>query len=305
VDIFVEIANLPATPSTVADVLQAMDLTKVLDVVTAWVDTGNVEELAEVYSYFPDAYLEDVWMSMTSEERNTLYPYLDAATAERLPAIGEFQVSGLQASPATVTPGQVVTISVTVENVGADPGTYTVTLKIDGTTEQTSKLSLTPGQSQTLQWTVSRTQAKTYNVDVNGLTGTFTVETPPAPAAFTFSNLAVTPTTVEQGMPVTVTVSVTNTGGQRGSTTVELKVNGVIAESKTVTLNPGASTTATFTVTKDTAGSYTVAVGSLTGSFTVTAPPQPPTPSFPWEILVVAVVVVAAVAYYLYTQRKQ
>ena len=305
VEIFVEIANLPATPSTVADVLQAMDLTKVLDVVSVWISSGSLEELAEVYSYFADGYLEDVWMGMTSEERNILYPYLDAATVERLPAIGEFQVSGLQVSPATVTPGQVVTISVTVENVGSDAGMYALTLRIDGTTEQTEKLSLTPGQSRTAQWTASRTQEKTYSVDVNGLTESFTVSTPSLPpAAFTVSNLQVTPATVEPGSQVIVTVSVSNAGGQSGSTMVELKVNGVVADTKTITLNPGASTTATFSVTKDASGIYTVAVGNLTGSFTVTPPPQPPTPSFPWEILVVAVVVIAAAAYVYYRRRE-
>jgi flagellar motility protein MotE (MotC chaperone) len=72
VDIFVEIANLPETPSTVADVLQVMNMTKVLDVITAWVGTEKLEDLAEVFSYIPEAFLEDVWMGMTSEERNTL-----------------------------------------------------------------------------------------------------------------------------------------------------------------------------------------------------------------------------------------
>jgi uncharacterized protein YfaS (alpha-2-macroglobulin family) len=197
----------------------------------------------------------------------------------------------------------VVTVTVNVENMGSDPGVYTLTLKIDGTTEQTKKLSLSPGQQQTVQWTISKTQTKSYSVDVNGLTGTFTVESPPAPAAFTLSNLVATPATVDPSIPVTVSVSVKNTGDQSGSTTVELKVNGVVAETKTVTVGAGASTTVTFTVTKDTAGSYTMAVGSLTGSFTVKTP-EPPPPGIPWPAIIAAIIIVAAIGYYIYSQRK-
>jgi hypothetical protein len=243
-------------------------------------------------------------MGMTSEERSALYPCLGVATVERLPSIGEFLVSGLHVSPATVTSGQVVTIVVTVENVGSDPGMYTLTLRIDGTAEQTEKLSLTPGQSRAVQWTASRAQEKTYSVDVNGLTGSFTVSTPSPPsAAFTASNLAVTPATAEPGSPVIVTVTVSNTGDQIGSTTVSLKLNGVTVDTKSVTLSAGATTTVAFTLTEDAPGAYTVAVGDLTGGFTVTARPQPSTPSFPWGTLAAAVVVAAAAGYVYYRRR--
>jgi hypothetical protein len=39
-------------------------------------------------------------------------------------------------------------------------------------------LTLAAGEDETVTWTVSKTTAKTYNVDVNGLTGSFTVEAP-------------------------------------------------------------------------------------------------------------------------------
>jgi PKD repeat protein len=96
-----------------------------------------------------------------------------------------------------------------------------------------------------------------------------------AAAAYTYSGLTVTPSSVNVGSPVTVSVTVKNTGDLEGTTTVDLLVNSVKEQGKTVTLAGGASQTVTFTVTKTVAGSYTVKVGSLTGSFTVVKPLTP------------------------------
>ena len=303
VDIFVEIVGLPATPSSVAVVIEVMELNKVLDVVTAWIGTGSLNELAEVYSHLSADFLETLWLAMSSADRNTLFPYLDAATVSRLPLTGKFQLSDLSVSPATVQPGAAVTISVTVTNIGAETSVYTATLKIDGATEATETVTLEIGESSTVTWTVSRMTVKTYTVTVDSLSSSFTVLRPPTPAAFALSSLQVSPASVEEGNAVTVTVQVENTGEQSGSTDVELKINDVIEQTKTVTLDGGTSATVSFTVVKDEAGTYTVAVGSLTSSFTVTAPPPPP--DHTWMYVLIGLMVVAAVGYYLYRQRMQ
>jgi uncharacterized membrane protein len=222
------------------------------------------------------------------------------------PEPAEFIYSNLQVSPQSVQAGEPVTVTVTVTNTGGQSGTDSVELKVDGVTTETKSVTLNPGQSTTVTWTLSRTTVGTYAVAVGSLTGSFTVTAPPVPpepAEFIYSNLQVSPQSVQAGEPVTVTVTVTNTGGQSGTDSVELKVDGVTTETKSVTLNAGASSTVTWTVTTAYAGTYTVAVGSLTGSFTVTAPPVPPTPSFPWEILGLVVVFVGGVAYFLYKRQ--
>jgi DNA-directed RNA polymerase subunit F len=238
VDIFVEIANLPETPETVATVMEAMEVTKVLDVVSAWVDAGSLEELAEVFGYFTEDFLETVYLGMTTAERTALYPYLSEEIVAALPDLGEFEVSSLSISPETVEPGEVVTISVNVENVGTGTSTYTVNLKIDGTTEESTQLTLAADEDETVTWTVSKTAAKTYDVDVNGLTGSFTVEepVPPVPAEFELSNLVVSPASVETGETVTVSVTVANVGEESGSYTAELLVDESKVDEETVTL---------------------------------------------------------------------
>jgi len=303
VDIFIEIANLPETPETVATVLEAMDPAKAQDVVSTWIGVGGLEELGEVFGHLSDGFLSGVWTGMSAAERSTLFTHLAEETVQSLPEVGEFQLSGLSASPAAAAPGQSVTVSVEVENVGQDPAVYTLVLRIDGATEQTRKIIMPPGEKQTVQWTITRTEAKTYSVGVNELAGSFTVQVAAAPAAVTLSNLAVSPSSTEPGATVTIAVTVQNTGGQRGSTLVELKINGATENTETVTLDPGASETVTFTVTRSAEAVYAVSIGSLTGGFTVAAL-MPPPPSIPWAAMLGAVVIVAGVGYYIYSQRK-
>jgi hypothetical protein len=99
--------------------------------------------------------------------------------------------------------------------------------------------------------------------------------TPVGIAAFTVSDLVISPTEPNVGQPVTISVLVTNTGSVTGDYTVTLKINDVVVDTKTVTLGGGVKQTVTFTVSKDTAGTYTVGVDGLSGTFTAYGVPPP------------------------------
>jgi hypothetical protein len=101
------------------------------------------------------------------------------------------------------------------------------------------------------------------------------------PAEFALSGLIIVPKEGWIGKSIadfTISLLVTNIGDLEGNTTVDLLVNGVKEQSKSVSLAGGARTMISFTVTKTTVGSYAVKVGDLTGSFTVMKTP-PPTPA--------------------------
>jgi protein involved in ribonucleotide reduction len=112
---------------------------------------------------------------------------------------------------------------------------------------------------------------------VTGFTGSFgsqngevyLVKVAPTPAAFTLSGLTISPSQVYVNKPVTVSVTVKNTGEASGSYKVTLMVNGATQATKTVTLSGGAQTIAHFSVIESKAGTYSVAIGSLTSSFKV------------------------------------
>jgi len=97
-------------------------------------------------------------------------------------------------------------------------------------------------------------------------------------AVFTSSNLSISPSEVNIGETVTISVLITNAGDAAGSYEVTLKINGVVEATKEATLGPGTSQEVTFSTARDVAGSYTVDVNGHSGSFTVKEKPAPPTP---------------------------
>jgi hypothetical protein len=95
---------------------------------------------------------------------------------------------------------------------------------------------------------------------------------PKAPAAFTVSALDVSPLETDSGQTVTVSVLVTNAGELEGSYSLNLAVNGTVVETREITMASG-SQTVIFSTAGDEAGSYSVAVNGLEGSFNVREAP--------------------------------
>lgn len=91
-----------------------------------------------------------------------------------------------------------------------------------------------------------------------------------SPANLELVDLKVKPTQSEAGKPLNISVKVRNTGDIEGTKTLDLKVNGVTKASKKVTVEGGAETTVSFTISEGNPGSYSLTVGSLSGGFTIT-----------------------------------
>ncbi len=116
----------------------------------------------------------------------------------------------------------------------------------------------------------------------------FTVIAYTSPAAFTTRDLTVSPTEVNIGESVSISVTVTNTGDLTGSYEVTLEIDNVVIETKQVSLTGQSSQEVTFTTTQDAAGSYTVNVDGLSGTFTVKPAPAPtpvPAPEVNWWLI--------------------
>jgi hypothetical protein len=108
-----------------------------------------------------------------------------------------------------------------------------------------------------------------------------TLETPAA--AFTSSYLSISPSEVNIGETVTISVLITNTGNAAGSYEMTLKINGVVEATQDITLNAGASEEVNFTVVKAVAGNYTVEINGFSSTFVVReeAPLEPTPPELP------------------------
>lgn len=122
------------------------------------------------------------------------------------PPEAEFKVSDLVISPTEVNPGQVVTITCTVTNIGAEAGNYTVHLEGDFMAEKT--VTLAPGESITVSFEVTPTVAKSHSVSVDGLSGSF-VATEEI-VDFELARPIVAPAEVTPGTAIIITCPVTS-----------------------------------------------------------------------------------------------
>ena len=130
------------------------------------------------------------------------------------PEGAEFKVSDLVISAEEVNPGQTVTITCLVKNTGSETGDYIVKMGGDFMAEQS--LTLAPGESKSISFTVTPTVAKTYSVSVDGLSGSFRVTEAPV-ADIRVENLTIEPEQVYVGEKVTISVTATNYGATTGT----------------------------------------------------------------------------------------
>jgi len=90
-----------------------------------------------------------------------------------------FEVSDLFFSSDEVEIGQPVSISLTIKNAGTLKKTYPLLLKIDGVIEAAREVILFGGENTTISFDIINNEIKTYNVTLNGLSGSFKVIEPP------------------------------------------------------------------------------------------------------------------------------
>jgi len=106
------------------------------------------------------------------------------------PAPANFVLSSLTISPTEVKIGEMVEISILVTNTGGESGSYEVVLKINGGVEATKVVTIVPAESKSVSFTTSKDIAGRYLVEVNGISGFFTVKEPVTEAGgFNWSRL--------------------------------------------------------------------------------------------------------------------
>jgi hypothetical protein len=163
----------------------------------------------------------------------------------------EFQVTELTANPPSVMVDEIVEISVKVTNVGEASGSYTVNLKIDDIIRETKDVALSGGATEVIEFEVTETNAGTYNVEIDGLAGSFSVESPiVASENIDLKRMFVNPYEVWEGETVTVTAKANNTASEDGVLGVRMIVAGEVLATKQFTLASGESdATIEFTIT--------------------------------------------------------
>ncbi|MBE9506108.1 MAG: hypothetical protein IMY84_04760 [Chloroflexi bacterium] len=95
-----------------------------------------------------------------------------------------FSISSLTVAPAQPRVGDTVTVSVVARYDGSDAeGSSAVVLSLNGEVVRELSITLEQGESKTVAFTVSTQDEATYEVDVNGVGGTFSVAAAAPPEA--------------------------------------------------------------------------------------------------------------------------
>jgi len=107
------------------------------------------------------------------------------------PRPAEFIVSNLAINHAKVKPGDEVTITIDVKNIGGMEESYTISLLINNVLEETKRVILAPKALKTVSFAVIKDKPGIYSVDVDSLTRSFEVMEVTAPSAVPMVSWAV------------------------------------------------------------------------------------------------------------------
>ncbi len=175
-----------------------------LDRIIAWEARLNErsQKLAELHEELGDSWFEPLGIvtdiqvfwdgkatTPTLTPSQTPTPTVTPTPSSPAPvAPARFVLSELTITPTVVKSGEVVTVSIEVSNTGGSEGSYTVVFKVrkDWTTWENVEVTLKPGQTKTVTFTTKGQSRRdmsglfkivpgTYEVDVNGKVGQFTV----------------------------------------------------------------------------------------------------------------------------------
>ncbi|MEM4454994.1 MAG: CARDB domain-containing protein [Thermofilaceae archaeon] len=280
----------------------------------------------EGYSSAPEPFrrVAEYWFAPTSFGNIVVKLYLESSDRQRWLDIELLSIELVSPQPRPnitiadvkykeqVAPNEEDKITIVVSNTGDAMGARNLTITVNGKVEKSSLVVLNPGETKSLNHTLSFAAEGTYTVEIDGITFTITVSKI-SPAKFEVSDLSINPSSIKVGDSSMISVNVKNTGGQPGTYEVTLKVNNQVVETKTVTLDAGKSTTVSFSYTPASEGTYTIDVNGLTGSLIVgrkseetqegPAPEASIVSVIPWLIILVVVIVIIALALVLRRKR--
>jgi len=178
----------------------------------------------------------------------------------------EFKIDSITFNPEVIVTGGETLVSADVRNVGELPGNYTARLVIDGEEISTQEIYLEPDSSQEVSLPFSLKSSGQHTIEFCQISQEVTAL---KPAEFQATSIRVTPSSVLIGQSATVEATITNIGEAEDVLPVVLLVNGSEFSSKTVTLEPGASSTVSFTITQDSGGYYNLGIFGKSASLTV------------------------------------
>lgn len=121
-------------------------------------------------------YVADVLVDGSSVGALTSLTFTNVATNHTVVVTFASAVRDLKIIPNRVKPGGIINIFAEATNTGSATSSFSLVLKVRGIVEAVKEVTLRPGQSQKVAFIVLRDKPGVYDVDLEGLKGSFTVE---------------------------------------------------------------------------------------------------------------------------------
>lgn len=210
------------------------------------------------------------------------------------------EITGFILEPESPQTGDTIRINMVFDNSGKWEISGTAKIKLLNSTGHLNDESektftdLPPSESIefTYEWNTSNAEDSAYKIVgyvlYEGETTTPVIEHVYLPS-FELYNLSITPDKAEPGESIIVTVECKNVGSKTGSHAITLKINGIITEEETITLNPDEVSSVTFDVAANQEGIFAVDINELSGSFAVEKA-RTGIPGFSYETIVIGLI---------------
>ena len=231
---------------------------------------GSVEVTFEFIPPVPG----DFTIEMIDPEERIAQSLTGAFTAEPEVFEAEAEFSNLQISPVEADPGEEITVTVVVTNIGEEEGTFTVDLLINDAVAATQDVTVGAFLSETVAFTVSRDEPGLYTVGIDGQTGTFRVLEGPEEPVLRLERVTTVPGTVAPNQNITIVVRLVNRFDVELSRALVLSLDGVEIQRREVTVGPGDSQEIRFTFkAPEDPGRHTADISGITFPFEVAREP--------------------------------
>jgi hypothetical protein len=184
------------------------------------------------------------------------------------------KASNMRVSPSEVEVDQPVTVTADLQNTAGDEVVYSCRLFCQGAEVQSKGITMAADSTSQVSFTLSQASPGYYQLELMGLSGSFKVL---KPAEFIVYSLDVSPNPVKVGEAATITAGVENVGEVAGSYELNLTVDGVVEETREITLAGGTNATESLSLCKDAEGSYSLQLGDQQLELRVVQPVQLPT----------------------------
>lgn len=182
----------------------------------------------------------------------------------------EFFLNDLKINPVEADVGEPILISANVTNIGDIASNYTLSLVVNEVIAENQTIRLAGGVSSVFEFIHSEFAEGNFTVHLGNLTGSFNVKAFfPEFSPVQLSSLVINPYEINLGESTILKLNAKNTGSDTENLPVRLFIDGLLVETKNLTLTRGESILIEFMLNSTELGVHKVKVNTLFGGFNV------------------------------------